>query len=252
MMHGGWTLLPIIAYVTCVFDVTSGFLSPSITKCGPTKRRCENENLAATKPGDLDLTTDGGVVVFGDNLPPPNQEKIPDGKKFVISYRTSLAERSWSAEEVVSCWLKGQQGLDDLADTFLSINIDETTLTDPEIFNEHFVIDKLGLAGTSKIKVKKLIMAARRLANIQGDFNVGDELDSNEHYAIEWGGKPKLISGMRIALEYMLAANLNYIAFETRCDYAYGSEGYRKSNGEVMIPPFATLEFKIDVVEPLQ
>jgi FKBP-type peptidyl-prolyl cis-trans isomerase len=32
---------------------------------------------------------------------------------------------------------------------------------------------------------------------------------------------------------------------KVRSDYAYGSDGYRKRNGDVMVPPFATLYFQI-------
>lgn len=106
------------------------------------------------------------------------------------------------------------------------------------------------MENASKIKVKKLVMAAKRLASTRAECNFGYEFDANERYEIEWDGKPKLIPGMRKALEYMIGLNLDHVEVKCRSDYAYGAEGYRKRTGEVLIPPFTSLKFVVDLVEP--
>lgn len=98
--------------------------------------------------------------------------------------------------------------------------------------------------------MKKLVMAAKRLATTRADCNFGHEFDANERYEIEWDGKPKLIPGMRKSLEYMIGLNMDNVEVKCRSDYAYGAEGYRKRTGEVLIPPFASLKLVIDLVEP--
>ena len=207
--------------------------------------------LGAVSDGDtLDLTPDGGVLVLGSEMKTPSETKISDGTKFIISYRGTLAPSDWSADEVVKCWLKEQQGLDDIGDAFLENQVDEATLTNPDVFTEHFVMENLAMGTASKIKVKKLVMAAKRLASTRSDSKFGNEFDSCDRYEIAWNYKPKLIDGMRIALEYMLALNLDHVEVKCRSDYAYGAEGYRKRSGEVVIPPFTSLKFEIDLVEP--
>ena len=112
-------------------------------------------------------------------------------------------------------------------------------------------MDNLGMQSASKIKVKKLVMAARRLATTRADMDfAAPPFDAKERYQIEWDDKPKLIPGMRLAVAYMVSSNLPHVAVQCRCDYAYGAEGYRKRNGEELIPPFASLKFDIDLVEP--
>uniref|UniRef100_A0A7S3L7L2 peptidylprolyl isomerase n=1 Tax=Amphora coffeiformis TaxID=265554 RepID=A0A7S3L7L2_9STRA len=91
-------------------------------------------------------------------------------------------------------------------------------------------------------------MAAKRLAGIRQNYQEGTGFDSNEGYSIEWDVKPKLIPGMKRALEYMVVTGLDHIAVKCRCDYAYGAEGYRKRTGEVLVPPYSSLSFEIDLV----
>jgi hypothetical protein len=165
------------------------------------------------------------------------------GTELTISYEGSLGTAQWSPEEVISCWLKEQQGLDHLQEAFLTNNINEAKLTDPEVFNEEFVTSELGV--TAKIQCKKLVMAAKRLAKTRQEFPAGHVFDSNPEYSHKVGSN-KLIKGMEIGLASMKPGEWSLIT--VRSDYGYGSEGYRKANGDVVVPPFATLVFEIQLL----
>lgn len=109
-------------------------------------------NAATSDPGALDLTSEGGVLVRGSDLSAPGENTLTAGTKFVISYRGTLEPSEWSADEVVTCWLKDQQGLDDIGDKFLSNNVDEATLTNADLFTEQYVMEKLGMEKRPKSK----------------------------------------------------------------------------------------------------
>ena len=83
-------------------------------------------------------------------------------------------------------------------------------------------------------------MAAKRLATSRS--STGTVFDQRDAYTITWG-KTKLIPGMLRALEYGWQQSSWTVV--CRSDYAYGAEGYRKPTGEVVVPPFATLQFEI-------
>jgi peptidylprolyl isomerase len=53
----------------------------------------------------------------------------------------------------------------------------------------------------------------------------------------------KVIPGMQAGITSMKPGETAQL--KIRSDYAYGSEGYRKRNGDVMVPPFATLQFEL-------
>lgn len=190
----------------------------------------------------VDLTDDGGVQKCiketGTGDSPPES-----GSSVTIEYTGTLASTSWSVDEVIACWLSEQQGLDDVVDSFREQQIDESKLTDPTIFNEDFVADELGV--TAKIKCKKLVMAAKRLATSRKEFEVGTTFDSNSEYEFVMG-KNKLIRGMGLAVSSMKVGEV--AEAKIRSDYAYGSEGYRKSNGDIVVPPYATLLFEIKLL----
>ena len=151
--------------------------------------------------------------------------------------------------KAVDCWLLEQQGLDHLQDGFLKYEITEAKLTDTDnFFTEEFVRDSLGVE--NKIVCKKSIMAAKRLQKAREEFPNGTEFDSNDSYSFTLVGsttssstKRKVIQGMELGVSSMKPGEVAKL--KIRSDYAYGPEGYRKSNGDVMIPPFATLLFEI-------
>ena len=189
----------------------------------------------------IQLTDDGGVqkeILFDGE-----GEPYSSGSKIVMSYSGSLGEAKWSAKEVVDCWLREQQGLDQLSDAFLDQDIDEVKLTDLNIFTEDFVSSSLEVS--NKIQCKKLVMAAKRLANTRGEFTTGQVFDTNPEYSYEVGSS-KLIRGMEIGIASMKPGE--WAVISVRSDYGYGAEGYRKANGEVMVPPFATLNFEIQLL----
>lgn len=231
------------------FRVSAFFIQSTCARSDGLAPTCMPTLRAASDKATVDLTSDGGVLVFGTDVPSRAESKLMAGTKFIIAYRGFLEPSDWTADEVVTCWLKEQQGLDDLGDVFVANNINETTLTNPDIFTEQYVMENLGMENSSKIKVKKLVMAAKRLANTREDCKFGDEFDWNDAYEIYWHQKPKLIPGMVLALEYMLGLNLDHVEVKCRSDYAYGADGYRKRTGEVLIPPFTSLRFEIDLVE---
>lgn len=186
------------------------------------------------------LTEDGGVqkeILFDGS-----GESLESGAKLYMSYSGSLAPTNWSPDEVVYCWLSEQQGLDHLKEPFLEQGIDEEKLTNADDFDEDFVRDSLKVE--SKIQCKKLVLAAKRLAAARGELPLGHVFDSNQEYSYELGSN-KLIKGMEIGLATMKASEWAIISI--RSDYGYGSEGYRKANGEVVVPPFATLNFEVQL-----
>ena len=190
----------------------------------------------------IDLTADGGVQK-SVKQPGIGASAGETGKSVTIDYTGTLAPTSWSVDEVIRCWLSEQQGLDDVADAFREKQVDESKLIDPLTFNEDFVTNELRV--TAKIKCKKLVMAAKRLATTRKEFEVGTKFDSNSKYEIVLG-KKKLIRGMEMVVSSMQVGEVSQA--KIRSDYAYGAEGYRKSNGEVVVPPFSTLLFEIKLL----
>jgi FKBP-type peptidyl-prolyl cis-trans isomerase len=98
---------------------------------------------------------------------------------------------------------------------------------------------------TARIKCKKLVMAAKRLATTRNEFTVGHVFDSYSEYQFI-RGQTKLIRGMELGIAAMKPGEVAVLVI--RSDYAYGSEGYSKTNGDVMVPPFATLQFEVKIL----
>jgi hypothetical protein len=172
------------------------------------------------------------------------------GSKVEIEYVGTLgsSQESWTVDDVLDCWLKNQQGLYDvLSGPFRDNDVDGAMLFNDEVFNEEFVSEKLGIS--NKIQCKKTIMAAKRLRNQIEEFPEGTEFDSSisKGKAFEFIlGKGKVIKGMDMLVSTMKVGEQAKII--CRSDYGYGNDGYRKVNGDVMIPPFATLCFDITLL----
>jgi hypothetical protein len=149
----------------------------------------------------------------------------------------------WSTDEVILCWLTQQQGItkDDIRfQIFRDHDIDEAKLIDTEhFFTESFVKATLGIS--SKIICKKLVMAARRLGMNRCETMAGTIFDRNDNFTVTQSST--LIRGMGIGLANMTVGEIARI--QIRSDYAYGAEGYRRSTGQVVVPPFATLDFQV-------
>lgn len=202
--------------------------------------RQSKSSLAISLPNKEYLTEDGGVqkeILFDGN-----GDIAEAGTKLIMSYSGSLGVNNWNPQEVVDCWLMEQQGLDHLKDAFLQNNIDESKLTNADEFTEDFVTNALDVQ--AKIQCKKLVLAAKRLATTREELPYGHMFDSNPEYSYELGSN-KLIKGMEMGLATMKPGEWSIITI--RSDYGYGSEGYRKANGDVVVPPFATLNFEVQL-----
>jgi len=172
------------------------------------------------------------------------------GSKVEIEYVGTIgsSQESWTVDDVLDCWLNNQQGLYDvLSGPFRDNDIDGVMLLNDELFNEEFVSEQLKIS--NKIQCKKTIMAAKRLRKQIEEFPEGTEFDSSisKGKAFEFIlGKGKVIKAMDMLVSTMKVGEQAKII--CRSDYGYGSEGYRKVNGDVMIPPFATLCFNITLL----
>lgn len=161
---------------------------------------------------------------------------------------------SWTTHDVLECWLKEQQGLYELlADAFQKHSVDGAALLDETLFTEDYLLDELGLE--NKIKRKKTIMAAKRLRTTMGEFLDGavfDESSSSSSDDDNDGvykfvvGKGKTIKAMELLVASMQVGERSKVV--CRADYGYGSDGYRTSQGVVVIPPFCGLEFEVTLV----
>lgn len=167
------------------------------------------------------------------------------GAEIEIEYRGTIASQGedWTPQEVVDSWLTTQQGLDAVAPAFLEAEIDGAKLLDESYFNEDLVANTLGVE--NRIQCKKLVMAAKRLAKQQSDRAVGYEFDAGSLKMKVGAGK--VIRGMEAGVSSMSIGESALV--RCRSDYAYGSEGYRKSTGEIVVPPYASLCFEIKVLE---
>ena len=169
------------------------------------------------------------------------------GQTVEIDYIGTLGEIDWGVEGVIECWLVEQQGLEGLADGFREKKIDAAKLMDPTFFTEDFVAETFGLS--NKIQIKKLVMASKRLAKAAVEYPVGHQFDANKEGDpfIFVVGKKKVIRGVELAVASMKEGE--HASIKCRSDYAYGKEGYRKANGDVMVPEYATLCFDIKLLK---
>jgi FKBP-type peptidyl-prolyl cis-trans isomerase len=202
------------------------------------------------------------------------------GSSFVISYEGTLVKPQWSKDEVIQCWLSEQQGITEynnnnnnnpnnnrdkdgggggdncIFQAFHDYDIDELKLTNTEDFFTEAFVQTITKNTTSKMFAKKLTMAARRLRKIRQETMAGTLFDQNDSYTVILGGgggghgdsakSSNLIRGMKIGLATMTTVG-QVARIRIRSDYAYGPEGYRTSKGQVIVPPFATLEFKVKI-----
>ena len=213
----------------------------------------------------IDLTGDGGVryVLRQDDADNDNDAEPPssplDGTDVTIAYQGTIqngitANGGWTVEEVIRCWLTEQQGLEEnnIAEIFRAEALDETKLCDTtSFFTEDYIRENLGI--TNKIGGKKMLMAVKRLAKarsgraVDGSYPDGHIFDTQDQYPVTFG-HTKLIRGMDLGLRTMVSNQDTTAFLQIRSDYGYGAEGYRKSNGEIMIPPYATLCFRIQLL----
>jgi len=176
---------------------------------------------------------------------------IPEqGSTVKIEYVGTLGinQSSWTVDDVLECWLKNQQGLYDvLAESFREKDVDGNMLLNEDVFDEAFVADELGVS--NKIQCKKTIMAAKRLRKQMEEYPEGTEFDSSISRGKPYEfilGQGKVIKAMDLLVSTMKVGEKAQVV--SRCDYGYGNEGCRKTTGEVVVPPFATLCFDITLL----
>lgn len=234
-------LLSILASLT---RLAIGF-SPNVHNLPLNSRKLRRHHLSQTEDDDIDwinLVPDRGVQKM--IIEEGSGDIYPSGSVISIDYKGSIVASNWTVDEVLTCWLSEQQGLDYLAEKFQDLQVDGKKLNDLEYFTEDFVRDELGLQ--AKIASKKLVMAAKRLVKTTTDENEyplpGSLFDSNEGYEVTLG-KGKVIQGMEVGLMTMKRGEKAKI--KIRSDYGYGGEGCRKRNGDILVPPFATICFEI-------
>ena len=192
-------------------------------------------------------------LVSTDEVSPPVKKlvleegdgELPnDGSSVEIEYTgTLVGEKEWSAQDVADCWLSELQGLDHLKADFLQNNVDFALLSDENVFTEEFCTTTLGIS--NKIQAKKLIMARNRLTKSQEEHPAGTVVDSSvergKNFAFNLG--KGAIKAIDLAVRTMKVGEKATVV--CRSDYAYGSEGLRSSKGDVIVPPFATLQFDL-------
>jgi len=158
------------------------------------------------------------------------------------------SQESWEVDDVIECWLKNLQGLyDALAEPMRENDVDGSILFDEEKFTEAFVSEELGVA--NRIQCKKTIMAAKRLKAASDEYPEGTQFDSSLERGKSYEfvlGQGKAIQAMELLVATMKVGEKAKVV--CRSDFGYGSEGYRKSTGEVVVPPFATLNFEVTLV----
>jgi hypothetical protein len=173
-------------------------------------------------------------------------EVSQEGSQIEIDYFGSIGETAWTASDVVQCWLKNQQGMGTLAPAFLGNDVDWRKLVDEAFFTDDFAKKTLGVE--SRLQCKKLVNAARRLDKQTAECPPGTEFDSSRlkgpfKFVL---GHGKAIRAIEILVRTMRQGETAEMI--CRADFAYGSEGLRKANGEVRIPPFATLCFRVTLL----
>lgn len=197
------------------------------------------------------------VDATGSKEMPPVRKRIlregegdlpSEGATVELEYTgTLLGEEDWSAVDVAECWLSQLQGLDQLAPKFVENKIDGMKLLDESFFTEEYCTESLGIS--NKIQAKKLVMASKRLIKQQDEHPAGREFDSSASRGKNYSfalGRGKAIKAVELAASSMRVGERALVV--CRADYGYGSEGLRTAGGDVVVPPFATLRFELELV----
>uniref|UniRef100_A0A7S4MYM8 peptidylprolyl isomerase n=1 Tax=Odontella aurita TaxID=265563 RepID=A0A7S4MYM8_9STRA len=216
------------------------------------------DGVPAANEGDeeewISLTPESPGAVAKRTLEEGSGDLSPKGSEVSIDYVGTLMPSTgiveWSPRDAVECWLSSQQGVpNDMADKFLAKGVGGSLLTDGS-FTDEFVKEALGIE--NRIQCKKLSMAARRLAKQIEEYPspptdpiVFDSSEERGAYIFKLGAG-KAIKGMDLAVAAMKKGEKAEVV--CRADYAYGSEGLRKLDGAVVVPPFATLKFEITLL----
>jgi len=157
---------------------------------------------------------------------------------------TNISIPSWNTQTVLDCWLTEQQGLYEiLAGPFKEHSVTGATLLDEAIFTEVFVAETLGI--DNKIQCKKTIMAAKRLRSTLENSDHDTIFDQSPSYEFVLG-TGKTVRAMELLVSSMAVGETSRVV--TRCDYAYGSDGFRTRKGDVLVPPFCGIAFEVTLL----
>lgn len=240
------------ASILLIPSFNDALLIPSLVSGVTSARGCRNIHhrnaiFHASQNSDwISLTDDSAVQKR--ILKEGSGERAKTGNVVEIDYVGTLGEIDWDVQGVVDCWLMSQQGLDGLQDGFRNANIDAKKLLDDSFFTESFLSEALGVS--NKIQAKKTIMAAKRLSKITEEYPSGTKFDSNRDgrdVSFKFTlGQGKTIKAMELVVGSMREGER--VEMKCRADYAYGSEGLRKRNGDVVVPSYATLCFDITLL----
>ena len=221
-----------------LFVASSDAFAPS-TRLSSTKR---STSLFASEDWIPLVTDSSNISPVRKLVIEEGEGELPtDGSSVEIEYAgTLVGEKDWSAQDVADCWLSELQGLDHLKEDFLQNNIDFALLSDTNMFTEEFCTTTLGIS--NKIQAKKLIMARNRLTKSQDEQTVFDSsAERGKNFTFNLG--KGAIKAIDLAVRSMKVGEKASVV--CRSDYGYGPEGLRSSKGDVMVPPFATLNFEL-------
>lgn len=235
-------MVVIIVMQACWLSAVDAFVSRS---CYPTRKQYSLSRQIFFQDWESVSGVDRGVwkqtIAKGTS-----GVSVTKNSTFEISYKGFLVgEDWWTPQDVIECWLCELQGMEQNYASFAAENVDGSKILDPDIFTETFVQTKLGING--KMQCKKLVMAARRLQNVRDTFPIGHVFDYNDQFLIS--ATKRIIRGIRLGVESMHVGDTAKIV--CRADYGYGAEGLRRNNGEILVPPFATLRFEISLLNAL-
>ncbi len=251
-------LLSILFIFSCFFHVTNSFtVSTNIhLRHHWQQNESKSNNHQLLRSTNENVETWENLIKEKDNavkklILQEGTGSIPSqGSNIEISYIGKLAgsQKEWSIDDVIEAWLQNQQGLSDiLEEPFRSNNIDGQILMDGSKFTEEFVTNELGIS--NKMQCKKTIMAAKRLWKQMEVFPQGFEFDSSLERGKNFSfilGQGKVIKGMDMAVSTMKVGEKARIF--CRSDYGYGSEGYRTKKGNIVVPPFRSLIFDVQLI----
>ncbi|KAL7543870.1 hypothetical protein ACHAWF_007472 [Thalassiosira exigua] len=204
------------------------------------------DDRAVDVDGWTSLTDDGGakmrLVSSSSSSSSPSADHPVAGKDDVtVEYVGTVAERNWSAEDAVACWLP-DRGLSSLApELFRAFDLNERKLTSPK-FDRKFVVEGLGVRKEGKID--NLLEAAKELGETKKTHRPGTVFDKNR-FTFRLG-KGMAVEAFELALPKMRPGDTASLV--ARSDYAYGRNG-AKAGGKVLVPPYATVSFDLTLVE---
>lgn len=182
-----------------------------------------------------------------------DEDRLP-GTRVTVSYEGTIADLGWRlSQNIIDCWLEDQIVDDDdeddevgLALRFTANEVTSEILLDETVFTEEYVFEELCVP--NRAQGEQLLEGARQLRKDYQEHPPGKVFDNAQVYTFTLGKSVRLPRGMEIA-----ASSLKYFREGTkvellcRSDFAYGKDGLCDIDGNVMVPPYATVLYRINV-----